>query len=90
MASRGKVMTVPISGRPGNQKFCVFEIYPIFDRSLHARRLKRDFAFFAGMKEVTTKIVGDNPDYLVETGCRSKINPGTDDEMTITGYRLVR
>ena len=42
------------------------------------------------MKEVTTKIVGDNPDYLVESGCRSKINPGTDDEMVITGYRLVR
>ena len=42
------------------------------------------------MKEVTGKVLGDQPDLLVETGCRSKINEATDDEMTITGYRLVR
>ena len=44
------------------------------------------------MKEVTTKVMGDEdkPDVLVDSGCRSKIYAGTDDEMTITGYRLVR
>jgi hypothetical protein len=42
------------------------------------------------MKEVTTKVLGNEPDLLVSTGCRSKLNAGTDDEMTITGYRLVR
>ena len=44
------------------------------------------------MEEVTTKTDENNPpmDPLVEAGCRSKINPGTDDEMGITGYRLVR
>ena len=43
------------------------------------------------MKDVTTEMVDDNsPDPLVEAGCRSKINEGTDDEMGITGYRLVR
>ena len=42
------------------------------------------------MKEMTTKVLGDQPDLLVDSGCRSKINAGTDDEMTITGYKLVR
>jgi hypothetical protein len=42
------------------------------------------------MTEVTSKVLGNQPDVLIESGCRARINAGTDDEMTITGYRLVR
>ena len=52
--------------------------------------LTDDVTLVSGMKEVTTKVLGNEPDLLVSTGCRSKLNAGTDDEMTITGYRLVR
>ena len=61
--------------------------FPELGRS---ERQKNNDRLFSGMKEMTTKVLGDQPDLLVDSGCRSKINAGTDDEMTITGYKLVR